>query len=178
MHPDQEPVTKAERLSALVDDATDRFETRRLVDELLRSEEDRRQWARYHLIGDSLRGGLRQIAPEDFSARVRAAVERETPPAVQRPAAATWLKPVAGVGIAAAVAMVTLVGLQSIGTDPAPGGLAPLAVDVAPVPQAEPDSGLAATPDPRFLRYLENHAELATPGSSSFARVRNSVDGD
>jgi sigma-E factor negative regulatory protein RseA len=29
--------------------------------------------------------------------------------------------------------------------------------------------------DPRFARYLENHAELAGPGSAALGRVRYSV---
>jgi len=37
------------------------------------------------------------------------------------------------------------------------------------------DPALKGNPDPRFAPYLENHAELFTPGSSAFARVRNSV---
>lgn len=122
----KEQVTKSERLSALVDGETDDFETRRLIDELVKSEQDRIQWERYHLIGDSLRGGLRHTAPAHFRDDIRAALAAE--PALQgepRRASPRWLKPVAGTGVAAAVAMVTLVGMQMLGDRPAmrpPGG--------------------------------------------------------
>jgi sigma-E factor negative regulatory protein RseA len=175
------PVSKAERLSALMDDETSAFEGRRLIDELIQSDTDRRQWSHYHLIGDSLRGGLTQIAPKDFLAGVQrgiAADELLEPPSRRRSPVA-WLKPVAGMGVAAAVAMVTLMGLQMVlgggdsGQTPMVEALpAPLVAETAPA--ADPHE---RAPDPRFARYLENHAELATPGSSAFARVRNSVDG-
>jgi sigma-E factor negative regulatory protein RseA len=179
MNSENTQVSKAERLSALVDNETDAFETRRLVDELIKSEADRAQWARYHLIGDSLRGGMTRLAPSDFLAGVRRGIEDEAPLAISaRPVlAASWLKPAAGVGVAAAVAVVTLLGFQMLATDGPDRVQAPATAQVAPAQEAD-ETELAVTPDPRFARYLENHAELVTPGSSAFARVRNSVDGE
>jgi sigma-E factor negative regulatory protein RseA len=180
MNTENSQVSKTERLSALVDNEADAFETRRLIDELIRSEADRAQWARYHLIGDTLRGGMKQLAPTDFLDRVRQGISEEEPFSVVEPAIArsTWLRPVAGLGVAAAVATVTLLGFQMMATQGHDSG-SPVntAVQVAPVvdPAA---TEIAETPDPRFARYLENHAELLTPGSSAFARVRNSLDGD
>jgi sigma-E factor negative regulatory protein RseA len=170
-------VSKGERLSALVDNETDSFETRRLIDELLKSKEDRGKWSRYHLIGDSLRGGMRQIAPADFLAGVQSGIADDSPLDVRTapPVAVRWLKPAAGVGVAAAVAVVSLLGLQAMigGGD----GVVPATVD-ATTAQEPAETELATAPDPRFARYLENHAELVAPGSSAFARVRNSVDGE
>lgn len=180
MNSENSQVSKTERLSALVDNEIDAFETRRLIDELVRSEGDRAQWARYHLIGDSLRGGMKQVAPADFLDGVRQGISDAEPLSVPVPAAARnpWLRPVAGLGVAAAVATVTLLGFQMLSTqglDVVPP--ANTTVQVAPVAEP-PATEVAETPDPRFARYLENHAELLTPGSSAFARVRNSVDGD
>ncbi|TVP83468.1 MAG: anti-sigma factor [Thioalkalivibrio sp.] len=170
-------VSKSERLSALIDNETEGFETRRLIDELLKSEEDRRTWARYHLIGDSLRGGMRRTAPPDFLAGVQNGIADEDPlnVPVEASARGRWLKPAAGVGIAAAVAVVSLLGLQTItGTG---DGVPAATVDAAPV--LEPaETEVVTAPDPRFAPYLENHAELVAPGSSAFARVRSSVDGE
>lgn len=168
-------VSKAERLSALIDNETDTFETRRLIDELLKSEEDRSQWARYHLIGDSLRGGMTRVAPADFLSRVQEGIASEEPLHVKAApsAAVRWLKPVAGVGVAATVAVASLLGLQMLtgeGVDRTPA----VAIEATPAPETE----VVTSPDPRFARYLENHAELVAPGSSAFARVRNSVDGE
>ncbi len=178
-----EQVSKNERLSALVDGETDDFETRRLVDELVRSGEDRSRWERYHLIGDSLRGGMRRTAPPDFMNRIHGALADEQPLAVSQGAAhPRWLKPVAGTGIAAAVAVMTLVGLQMAGQGPDP---APVAGEAETTPELAasqntegPSAGPAEDPDaldPRFARYLENHAELAGPGSAALGRVRYSV---
>ncbi len=170
-------VSKSERLSALIDNETDSFETRRLIDELLKSEDDRGRWARYHLIGDSLRGGMKQIAPPDFLSGVQAGIADEGPLDVRTnaPLAQRWLKPVAGVGVAAAVAVVSLLGLQMVtgGGE----GMPTTTVDATTV-QEPAETELVTGPDPRFARYLENHAELVAPGSSAFARVRNSVDGE
>ena len=189
----KEQVTKNERLSALVDDEADSFEGRRLIDELVNSEEDRRRWERYHLIGDSLRGGLRRTAPADFVDGIRDALADEPAPAVvpQR-GTPRWLKPVAGTGVAAAVAMVTLVGMQMIGDEPGQP-TAPVAQETgapetrdairaasAEAPEAPEAAGLAEDDslDPRFVRYLENHAELTGPGSAALGRVRYSVSGE
>lgn len=170
-------VSKSERLSALVDHETDSFETRRLIDELLKSEQDREQWARYHLIGDSLRGGMKQVAPRDFLAGVQAGIADDNPLDVRSdpPAAMRWLKPVAGAGVAAAVAVVSLLGLQMVTSG---GDGMPTTTVEATTVQSPAETDLATGPDPRFARYLENHAELVAPGSSAFARVRNSVDGE
>ncbi|MBS0002636.1 MAG: sigma-E factor negative regulatory protein [Thioalkalivibrio sp.] len=170
-------VSKSERLSALVDNETEGFETRRLIDELLKSEDDRRIWSRYHLVGDSLRGGMKRIAPRDFLAGVQSGIADDEPLHVRGdpPSSGRWMKPVAGVGIAAAVAMVSLLGLQTItGTD----DRVPTATAETGTIQEPPESELVTAPDPRFARYFENHAELVAPGSSAFARVRNSVDGE
>jgi sigma-E factor negative regulatory protein RseA len=171
-------VSKSERLSALIDSETEVFETRRLIDELLKSEEDRNLWARYHLIGDSIRGGMTQIAPADFLDGVRTGIAEDEPlhvPAASAAATARWLKPVAGVGVAAAVAVVSLLGLQMV--TGSGEGVPTTTVDATPV-QRPAETEVVSAPDPRFARYLENHAELVTPGSSAFARVRNSVDGE
>ncbi|WP_018873832.1 sigma-E factor negative regulatory protein [Thioalkalivibrio sp. ALJ16] len=182
----KEQVSKNERLSALVDGETDDFETRRLMDELVKSDEDRARWERYHLIGDSLRGGMRRTAPAGFMDGIHKALADEPPLAVtSRPAQPRWLKPVAGTGVAAAVAMVTLVGMQMMGPESGTPDAAPvvserpapaqIADGVQRVSTGEGPGAERETLDPRFARYLENHAELTGPGSTALGRVRYSV---
>lgn len=182
----KEQVSKNERLSALVDGETDDFETRRLMDELAKSEEDRAQWERYHLIGDSLRGGLRRTAPANFMDGIHAALANESPLAVaDKPAQPRWLKPVAGTGVAAAVAMVTLVGMQMVGPESGSPEATPVASETsapAQIADGVQRASTGETPavereslDPRFARYLENHAELTGPGSTALGRVRYTV---
>jgi sigma-E factor negative regulatory protein RseA len=119
---------------------------------------------------------MTQVAPAGFLARVQEGIAEDAPLDVSAGSGQRlrWLKPVAGVGVAATVAMVSLLGLQMVtGGDDAPT----VTVEVAPA--SEPaETEMVTAPDPRFARYLENHAELVAPGSSAFARVRNSVDGE
>ncbi len=175
-----EPVLRSERLSALVDDETDSFETRRLLDDLLKSEEDRETWARYHLIGDCLRGRMPRIADGEFLARVQLGIASETPLQVEGPPVHSvhsppWLKPLVGVGVAATVAAVSLLAIQALVPSGVPESVAEIPLDPATVVR---EVSVTDLPDPRFARYLENHAELLAPGSSAFARVRNSLDGE
>ncbi|MFW5452936.1 sigma-E factor negative regulatory protein [Thioalkalivibrio sulfidiphilus] len=174
--------TKNERLSALVDDEADSFEVRRLVDELGKHPEDLAQWGRYHLIGDAIRGGLNRSAPPDFASRVSALIEQE--PAltgVPQQVGRGLLKPVAGVAMAASVAVAVLVGVMNVGgtpeTLPAPALAerpvsAPLAMQVAEgerqlasgnAQRVREASGFSRleTPDARLNSFIVNHAEHA-----------------
>lgn len=172
-----EPVMKSEKLSALVDNETDAFETRRMIDELLKSEEDRKTWERYHLIGDCLRGGMTQLVGPPFLEGIRSEISRIPSEPVDRtvPSSPGWTRAVAGVGIAATVAVISLAGIQLLAPG---GGSMPVAEHAEEQPTAIVEALPSFNPDPRFARYLENHAELLAPGSSAFARVRNSVEGE
>ncbi|WP_018953841.1 sigma-E factor negative regulatory protein [Thioalkalivibrio sulfidiphilus] len=179
--------TKNERLSALVDDEADSFEVRRLVDELGKHPEDLAQWGRYHLIGDAIRGGLSRSAPADFASRVSALIEQE--PAltgVPHQASRGLLKPVAGVAMAASVAVAVLVGVMNVGGTPdnslpapvladrsAPNQLAAqgirpvaeaersVAISSVPVSREAPRLSRLETPDARLNSFIVNHAEHA-----------------
>ncbi|MBK1673131.1 hypothetical protein CKO35_07390 [Ectothiorhodospira shaposhnikovii] len=130
--------TKEERLSALVDDEAEAFETRRLLDEIEKNPEDLARWGRYHLMGDVMRGNLDRIAPPDFSARVMAAVDQESTPESMSPQSfqGRLLKPVAGMGMAAAVAVAVLVGLQNFTADHSEPGIEPSLAGSEPVIRA------------------------------------------
>jgi sigma-E factor negative regulatory protein RseA len=189
--------TKNERLSALVDDEADSFEVRRLVDELGKHPEDLAQWGRYHLIGDAIRGGLNRSAPADFASRVSALVEQEpTLTAAPRQAGHSLLKPVAGVAMAASVAVAVLVGVMNVGgapenTLPAPAlaerpVTGPLAVEgIVQVAEGEPAGPVSSAPvsqtprvsrldvpDARLHSFIVNHAEHAAgQGLMPYVRV-------
>lgn len=178
---------KEERLSALIDGEVTEFESRRLIDELLKNDADRSRWARAHLIGDAMRGELPQTVPLDFAASVSARIDEE--PALQKVAVpSTWVKPAAGFAVAAMVAVVSILSLQSIvGYEQAPAGIAPIATSTpSPVTPVESNFRLASTPAPEALkegvstkevqqrinRYLVNHSEFATnPGVLPYARI-------
>lgn len=180
--------SKEERLSALMDGEVSRFEQRRLVDELLNNDEDQARWSRAHLIGDAIRGELPERVSLDLAARISAQIEDEAP-LHQSPMAAApaWIKPASGFAVAATVAVVSILGLQSmVGYEQGPAGAQPLAAS-APRPAApQANFRLASTPAPaaiqegvsseevqrRINRYLVNHSEYATrPGVLPYARI-------
>ncbi len=106
---------KREQLSALVDDELTQ-EASSVIESLLEDDEAKETWARYHLIGDSLRGHLPgQIG--DISGNVSQAIASE--PTILAPAkksanrkSSDLMKPVMGFAIAASVAAVAIFNVQ------------------------------------------------------------------
>jgi len=106
---------KREQLSALIDDELTQ-EASSVIESLLEDDEAKETWARYHLIGDSLRGHLPgQIG--NISANVSQAIASE--PTILAPAkksanrkSSDLMKPVMGFAIAASVAAVAIFNVQ------------------------------------------------------------------
>jgi sigma-E factor negative regulatory protein RseA len=112
-------ITKNERLSALVDNEAEGFEARRLLDELGRSEQDMALWERYHLIGDAVRGGLTRAARPGFADSVMARIADEPMPVRSAGTPVRGLvRPVAGLALAASVAVAVLVGVVNFSGSP------------------------------------------------------------
>ncbi|AOU97571.1 hypothetical protein BI364_06005 [Acidihalobacter yilgarnensis] len=174
---------KDEKISALMDGESSRFETRRSVDLLLSDADLRERWGRYHLIGDVLRRDVKQVAPAEFSAGVMARIaaeqgEESIPP--QR-AQLRWAKPLLGFAMAASVAGAMVVGLQSM--------LGPGQIGESLIQQVLPGNGLGQmaeveqVSDPghhvptqlesymRMNSYLLSHAEQ-TGGQGVMPYVR------
>ena len=126
-----------ERISALVDDELSSFESRRLVDELVADSALKRRWGRYHLIGDVLRDEVYLKADDDFAAGVMERIKDEAVPSLPLINTNAWLKPVAGVAIAASVASVSVLGLKNMTSEGmvAPAGIV-AAESAAPVQAA------------------------------------------
>jgi sigma-E factor negative regulatory protein RseA len=177
--------TKEERISALVDGEVSEFEKRRLVDELLKDEDAQDQWMRSHLIGDAIRGELPEKISMDFAAAVREKIDLEEELDI-RTSTPHWLKPAAGFSVAAMVAVVSVLSLQSmVGYEQA--SPVPTVVSSAVTPSNADKSNvrLASTPvmpvqqgvsseevQQRINRYLVNHSEYASrPGMLPHARI-------
>ena len=133
-------VNKKEHVSALVDDEVGLFESRRLVDEVLGNDAERARWARYHLIGEAMRGGLSKVVDSGFADRVKREIESEPALHVDHPVDfsrvhSRWMRPVAGFAMAASVAVVSVLALQSMMGPGQPGGTEGLVE--APVPISE-----------------------------------------
>lgn len=106
-----------EQLSALMDGELDDNEARFLLRRLSGDPELRGIWERYHrcqsLICASDRAdGDHALLERAFSSGVMEAIERESRPEVRAGRWRDWMRPVAGIAVAAGVATVALLGLQ------------------------------------------------------------------
>lgn len=173
-----------EHLSALVDGEISRETSRFLVRRLGTDSELRATWTRYHLVRDCLRHQDGSIAGDDLCARINLELENEQ--AITSPAAQPfrWLKPAAGLAIAASVALMAVFavgpGLPG-GTQPASELAGGLAGDGKPVsfvspqsPVPAPQSNLASMgganlQDVKMNSYLVRHYQASgTAGTRNF----------
>lgn len=134
-----------EHLSALVDGEISLETSRFLVKRLGADEELRATWTRYHLIRDCLRHQDGSIAGEDLSVRVSRALENEQPVKPSRKLPTRWLKPAAGLAIAASVALMAIVAVGP-GVPDLPQAGGELAGDAALKPFVSPQ-GFTAGPN-------------------------------
>ena len=169
---------KREQLSALVDDELTQ-EASSVIESLLEDNEAKETWARYHLIGDSLRGHLPgQIG--DISGNVSQAIASE--PTILAPTkksanrkSSDLMKPVMGFAIAASVAAVAIFNVQQAKEIPEAGqpviaqssiatSQPSLATSIATPQLVNQKTGQARVyqaknVDPRLNRYLVNYNE-------------------
>jgi len=133
-----------EHLSALVDGEISKETSRFLVRRLGADDELRETWTRYHLIRDCLRHQDDSMAGADLSERIGLALEDDQPVHIKSRALPNrWLKPFAGMAIAASVALMAVVtvgpgipgGTQSTGE---------LADELQAKPFTSPQSRIAA----------------------------------
>jgi len=183
-----------EQLSAFVDDELD-VPPGALLARLAEDETSRRQWARYHLIGDVIRDRAAPLVP-DFRARISAAIDAE--PTLLAPAAVRLRAPAAQSapgsarhwGIAASLAAAGLTGVLLVAR--APDSVPPTASVaqtqiLAPAPQQpqvvswdEGGAPSAANPETvefhrRLNSYLvnfnEERANLGVPSVHPYVRI-------
>ena len=102
-----------EKLSAFVDNELSDLEARRLLVELGRDSQLRAAWERYHMIRAALRKEPENIAPATLPGAVAEAVAREPSHRDWRASATTLGKTAGGLAIAASVAVVAILSLQS-----------------------------------------------------------------
>lgn len=146
-----------EHLSSLMDGEISRETGRFLVRRLGADEELCATWARYHLVRDCLRHGGGRFADEGLSRRVRRAIERESSPAAPRRKVSAWLKPAAGLAIAASVALMAIV-----------------AVGPAEQPAQQPTTGLASGAPTGAFTSPQNLSP--TPLSTQVSRAGAAAD--
>lgn len=112
-----------EQLSACVDDELDRREMPLLLARLARDPEMSARWARYNLVGDTIRNTLPGTIQRGFAARVAEIVGAAGAPTS---APRNWARSLGGLAIAASVAAAVLLNLRVDDTGPDPSLVVPV----------------------------------------------------
>ena len=165
-----------EHLSSLMDGEITRDAGRFLLRRLAADDSLRATWARYHMIRDSLRHPNGGFAKLDLTQRVSLALSSEPSPDTGAfPWLHGWLRPVAGVAIAASVALIAVVTVASRPGDTGPAVVEARAVETAaaepftspnlgsliPVSQPVNLSGAINQDNRRMNAYLLRHYQAA-----------------
>jgi negative regulator of sigma E activity len=163
-----------EQLSAFLDGELPVAEMQLLLKRLERDTDLRRTFGRYVLTGEAMRATSADGPSRQFADRIAAAIQTEHMPQVQpavRPYA-SWLKPVAGLGIAASVATVAVFAMrgqpanQSV-ISPATSPIVAAAVNgeqrsyVVPMQVNAP--AVPAIPTAQLTNYVMAHSEFSSP---------------
>jgi sigma-E factor negative regulatory protein RseA len=175
--------TLRQQLSALVDGELPGAEAELLVRRLARDGELKQAMSRYLLMGEALRQPNAIGPSRGFSAKVAAALEQDLAPATQTPAdhgtrknlrsLGQWLRPVAGVAVAAGVASLAVFVFRG----PAGGSGAALTADtLEPVAvtakRTESESYIVPSADnipamplasAQLTNYVVAHSEYSSP---------------
>lgn len=156
--------TLNEQLSALVDDELDTGEAALLLRQMGKDESLRNRFARYQMVSDALKNNLPAQVDPGFHLRVQAALQDEAAPQAV-PASMHFgrlLRPFAGFAVAASVAVVAVLSLQSVretSSQSTPAvATAPAAADYI---RAEGQAPVARSSNRDLEAYLVNHNEFA-----------------
>jgi sigma-E factor negative regulatory protein RseA len=172
-----------ENMSALVDGELAHRSASETIDLLLENEVLRVRWSRYHLVRDVLRHKAYPDAGTEVSDRLRGCMADEPLHFPDRRGAGRWrgaLKPLAGVALAASVAVVAVLAVRSQGPLPgeADGAATPAAQIATSAPLVPAGSTAAVTPVARLVQ-----AEVPAAGlrrlqwSTSEPAVANRLNG-
>lgn len=169
------------QLSAFVDNELSQDETELLARRVSRDSEMQQRMSRYMLMGEALRSPSSAQVSRDFSQRVAAAIAEQNPSGEQPTATKVtthstqrWLKPAVGISLAASVAALALVTVQSLQTATDSSSATQVAAinaasslangannsDVVPYATTAPSVPISAT---RLTNYVVAHSEFTSP---------------
>jgi sigma-E factor negative regulatory protein RseA len=170
-----------EHLSCLMDGEISKETGRFLVRRLGADRELRNTWARYHLLRDCLRHQEGELVADDLCSKVQQALAGEALQVAPRRFATAWLKPVAGVAVAASVALMAVFavgpGQNPVSTQPGePAGSQQAEAFVSPknillrTPRAQQASAMGGSgTSQRMNSYLLRHYQVTdTTGGKGF----------
>jgi len=101
-----------EQISALADNELPQGEHELLLRRFAGERSLRLCWERYHLVGEAMRKTLPAVDSRGLADRVMATLSQERAPAVVPAPRRVVLRAVAGVAVAASVAVISVVGLR------------------------------------------------------------------
>jgi len=170
------------QLSAMFDDELPEAECELLARRLSRDEALKERWRRYAIIGAAIRADRGVRLDANLASRVsmiisaEPALSSEAVPDVPaaRSGAARWWQPVAGVGVAAGVAALSLMWMREqvpLGTEPpiaqTPVPVATLQEVVTSAPESytvpRPVESRMVVPVSELANYVVAHSEFSTP---------------
>jgi sigma-E factor negative regulatory protein RseA len=174
-----------EILSALMDDEIT-IDTAERIGEIARDDELRQTWYRYHLIRDAIQGEINSDIDCSMAQRISRLLADE--PVVLAPVNSgrnRYIKPIAGLAIAASVAAAVLLGIQVSNRQAAPESTPAFASNTVPqaprtVQFVSSNSGPANTanstnvtfPMNRYLvNYNEHRANSGVRGMLPYVRI-------
>jgi sigma-E factor negative regulatory protein RseA len=169
-----------EDLSCFMDGEINKETSRFLVRRLGADGELRATWARYHLVRDCLRNQEGGLTAVNLSGRVQQALASEaqhsTPPGVdtsQPPP--VWLKPIAGMAIAASVALMAIVAVGP-GQSPIAPSAGELAGSTQPEAFVSPNNVLAPSPVSQQVSVLGGTGSTSQKMNSYLLRHYQATD--
>jgi sigma-E factor negative regulatory protein RseA len=172
-----------EKLSAFMDGELDGHHHNEIIDVLTLNPDMRQVWWRYHLIADAVTQDMKTYAGTDLASSISAKILQEptTLSPLRKNNPVSFIKPLAGMAIAASVAAVAILGFRLSGTQQQESVQLPRVVardeaSTATVSQFTPagrntpipsnNIRLAnAVPNARMNSYLLNHNEYNTMGN-------------
>jgi negative regulator of sigma E activity len=167
-----------EQLSACLDGELPEAELDLLLKQVQRDTQLGASLGRYSLIGEAMRNARPMSVSRDFSAKIAATLAAETPaslpPKTRLPAGALgWLKPAAGVAIAAGVATIAVLTLQpdaqqmeyAAAIEPDSQSQPIVTTEQSPSYIVPTRSAASPTfiPATRLTNYVVAHSEYSTP---------------
>ncbi len=151
---------KLERVSALIDGELEKTDALRLLGEVADDPELRRAWDQYHLISDAVHGrASADVRAATLFERVRQDIQAE--PTLYRLSKfrTTSLRPLAGLALAASVAVVAVLGVRSYMPDPGLGAVTVAQRETPPTVSLASGPAQSVAFDARLSRYMVNHSE-------------------
>ncbi|NND45029.1 MAG: sigma-E factor negative regulatory protein [Xanthomonadales bacterium] len=178
-----------EHISSLMDGEINRetgmFLTRRLSSDAALSQ----TWRRYHIIRDCIRQPGARASALDFAGLVRHALAEEAAIAASSARQRRWLKPVAGLAVAATVCFMAILAVGPVqqpvndpATDTAQPFTSPNPISATPVTQAASfnldDQARAARMNAYLLRHNQLAGSVGRQGFVSFVPIISSTARD